>query len=77
MRLSSGRRGRRIGTPKQTLYASVQTTKKTVRATGTAAALSDSVEIRRLKAELRRVAEERDVLKSPPHPLPRGKGEVL
>jgi len=53
----------RIGIPKHTLYGWVQAAKKTVRAPGTIAVLSDSAEIRRLKAELRRVTEERDILK--------------
>lgn len=33
-------------------------------------------EIRRLKAELKRVTEERDILKKPPHTLPRSPGKV-
>lgn len=53
----------RIGIPKHTLYGWAQAAKKTTRAPGATAALSDSAEIRRLKAELRRVTEERDILK--------------
>lgn len=55
----------RIGVPKHTLYGWVQVARKAGRATssGTAAAASDSAEVRRLKAELRRVTEERDILK--------------
>lgn len=55
----------RIGLPKHTLYGWVQDAKKRsqVAGEGSAAALSDSAEIRRLKAELRRVTEERDILK--------------
>ncbi|QSQ40437.1 IS3 family transposase [Xanthomonas translucens pv. translucens] len=61
----------RIGIPKHTLYGWVQAAKKTVPAPGAPAAPSDSAEIRRLKAELRRVTEERDILKKPPRTLPR------
>lgn len=53
----------RIGIPKHTLYGWVQAAKKTVPGAGAAVAPSDSAEIRRLKAELRRVTEERDILK--------------
>jgi transposase len=53
----------RIGIPKHTLYGWVQATKKTMPAAGATVAPSDSAEIRRLKAELRRVTEERDILK--------------
>lgn len=53
----------RIGIPKHTLYGWVQTARKTAPALGAAATPSDSAEIRRLKAELRRVTEERDILK--------------
>ena len=53
----------RIGIPKHTLYGWVQAAKKTVPAPGATVAPSDSAEIRRLKAELRRVTEERDILK--------------
>lgn len=35
-----------------------------------------NAEVRRLKAELRRVTEERDILKKPPRTLPRGKSKV-
>ena len=38
--------------------------------------LDQNAEIRRLKAELRRVTEERDIPKKPQRTLPRGKGEV-
>lgn len=54
----------RIGIPKHTLYGWVQAAKKTVPAPGATVAPSDSAEIRRLKAELRRVTEERDILKN-------------
>ncbi|WP_411834961.1 IS3 family transposase [Pseudoxanthomonas mexicana] len=53
----------RIGIPKHTLYGWVQAAKKTVPAPGATVAPSDSAEIRRLKAELRRVTEERDIPK--------------
>ena len=53
----------RIGIPKHTLYGWVQAAKKTMPAAGATVAPSDSAEIRRLKAELRRVTEERDILK--------------
>lgn len=53
----------RIGIPKHTLYAWVQAARKTAPTPGATAAPSDSAEIRRLKAELRRVTEERDILK--------------
>ena len=54
----------RLGLPKHTLYDWVQKAKKTAKAeTAPAAEKSDSAEIRRLKAELRRVTEERDILK--------------
>ncbi|MCR6687027.1 IS3 family transposase [Pseudoxanthomonas sp.] len=53
----------RIGIPKHTLYGWVQTAKKTMPAAGATVAPSESAEIRRLKAELRRVTEERDILK--------------
>ena len=51
----------RIGIPKHTLYDWVQKAKKA--ASGPALAATDSAEVRRLKAELRRVTEERDILK--------------
>ena len=41
----------------------VQVARKMAPASGASAAPSDSAEIRRLKAELRRVTEERDILK--------------
>src|SRR5690606_38048215 len=54
----------RARTPKQTLYGWVQKAKKAGRpAAGSAPAGTDSAEMRRLKAELRRVTEERDILK--------------
>lgn len=40
------------------------------------AEVDQSAEVRRLKAELRRVTEERDILKRPPRTLPRDKGKV-
>ena len=46
----------RLGLPKHTLYDWVQKARK-------AAAPSESAEVRRLKAELKRVTEERDILK--------------
>ena len=53
----------RIGLPKHTLYDWVQKTKAGRPAAGSAPAETDSAEVRRLKAELRRVTEERDILK--------------
>lgn len=54
----------RIGLPKHTLYDWVQRAKKAAKAESAAPSeKSDSAEIRRLKAELRRVTEERDILK--------------
>ncbi len=54
----------RIGIPKHTLYDWVQKAKKAGKAAaGSALVGTDSAEIRRLKAELRRVTEERDILK--------------
>ena len=54
----------RIGLPKHSLYDWVQKAKKTAKAeTAPVVEKSDSAEIRRLKAELRRVTEERDILK--------------
>ena len=52
----------RIGLPKHTLYDWVQKTKAGRPAAGSAPAETDSAEVRRLKAELRRVTEERDIL---------------
>ncbi|KRG43319.1 transposase [Stenotrophomonas panacihumi] len=52
----------RIGIPKHTLYGWVQAAKKAAPAASPAVA-SDSAEVRRLKAELKRVTEERDILK--------------
>ena len=53
----------RIGIPKHTLYGWVQAAKKAMPAAGATVVPSESAEIRRLKAELRRVTEERDILK--------------
>lgn len=55
----------RIGLPKHTLYGWVQSAKKAARfaSDAPAATASDSAEVRRLKAELKRVTEERDILK--------------
>ena len=68
----------RIGLPKHALYGWVQSAKKAARSASDApaATASDSAEVRRLKAELKRVTEERDILKKPPRTLPRGEGEV-
>lgn len=54
----------RIGIPKHTLYDWVQKAKKAgTPAAGSAPVGTDSAEMRRLKAELRRVTEERDIPK--------------
>lgn len=54
----------RIGIPKHTLYGWVQKAKKSdMPAAASAPAGTDSAEMRRLKTELRRVTEERDILK--------------
>jgi len=54
----------RIGIPKHTLYVWVQKARKAgAPVAGQGLAGTDSVEVRRLKAELRRVTEERDILK--------------
>jgi transposase len=55
----------RIGIPRHTLYGWVQSARKAAGSTAgkTAAPASDSAEVRRLKAELKRVTEERDILK--------------
>ena len=54
----------RIGIPKHTLYDWVQKAKKAGQQAGGATTPgNDSAEVRRLKAELRRVTEERDILK--------------
>ncbi len=54
----------RIGVPKHTLYDWVQKARKAEQASSVSpASKSDSAEVRRLKAELRRVTEERDILK--------------
>lgn len=55
----------RIGVPKHTLYEWVHRARKAALA-GNAAVVKDkseSAEVRRLKAELKRVTEERDILK--------------
>ena len=55
----------RLGIPKHTLYGWVQSARQATGSTAgkTAASASDSAEVRRLKAELKRVTEERDILK--------------
>ena len=55
----------RIGVPKHTLYGWVQAARKVGRPSGgaVAAGASESAEVRRLKAEVRRLTEERDILK--------------
>jgi transposase len=54
----------RIGLPKHTLYDWVQRAKKAaLTEVPRTAEKTESAEIRRLKAELRRVTEERDILK--------------
>lgn len=53
----------RIGIPKHTLYEWVHKARKAAPAASDASARSDSAEVRRLKAELKRVTEERDILK--------------
>ena len=53
----------RIGIPKHTLYGWVQAAKKAACPASPTVAANDSAEVRRLKAELRRVTEERDILK--------------
>ena len=55
----------RIGVPKHTLYGWVQAARKVGRPSGgaVAAGASESAEVRRLKAEVRRLTEERDSLK--------------
>lgn len=55
----------RIGVPKHTLYSWVQAAriKGQAPAVGADAGNRDSAEVRRLKAELKRVTEERDILK--------------
>jgi transposase len=54
----------RLGLAKHTLYDWVQKARKAAaQSAGQGAAPSESAEIRRLKAELRRVTEERDILK--------------
>ena len=53
----------RIGIPKHTLYEWVHKARKASPGAGGPSEKSDSAEIRRLKAELKRVTEERDILK--------------
>jgi transposase len=53
----------RIGVPRHTLYGWVQGARKAARTSPLALPAGDSAEIRRLKAELKRVTEERDILK--------------
>ena len=53
----------RIGVTKHTLYGWVQSARKAARTSPAALPAGDSAEIRRLKAELKRVTEERDILK--------------
>ena len=53
----------RIGIPKHTLYEWVHKARKAALAAGGQSEKNDSAEIRRLKAELKRVTEERDILK--------------
>lgn len=55
----------RIGLPKHTLYGWVQNARKANGAVspGAAVASSDTAEVRRLKAEVKRLTEERDILK--------------
>lgn len=54
----------RIGIPRHTLYGWVQNARKTAGSpAGAVVTTSDSAEVRRLKAELKRVTEERDILK--------------
>jgi transposase len=53
----------RIGIPKHTLYEWVHKARKAAPAAGGSSEKNDSAEIRRLKAELKRVTEERDILK--------------
>lgn len=49
---------------KHTRFGRVQAAKKMAPAAAAAAALTDSAEIRRLKAELKRATEERDIVKT-------------
>lgn len=53
----------RIGIPKHTLYEWVHKARKAAPAPGGSSEKSDAAEVRRLKAELKRVTEERDILK--------------
>ena len=53
----------RIGLPKHTLYEWVHKARKAAASPGGASERTDAAEVRRLKAELKRVTEERDILK--------------
>ena len=53
----------RIGIPKHTLYEWVHKARKAAPAASDASVRNDSAEVRRLKAELKRVTEERNILK--------------
>jgi transposase len=54
----------RLGLPKHTLYDWVQKARKAAaQPVGQTPAVSESAELRRLRAELKRVTEERDILK--------------
>ena len=68
----------RLGVNKHSLYEWVQRTQRlgTEAPTDAETTRRESAEVRRLKAELKRVTEERDILKRPRRTLPRGKGEV-
>lgn len=64
----------RLGVSVHSLYEWVRVHRKAPRDQQADAALA--TENRRLQAELRRITEERDILKKPRRTLPRGKGEV-
>ena len=53
----------RIGIPKHTLYEWVHKARKASPSAGGVVDRGDAAEVRRLKAELKRVTEERDILK--------------
>lgn len=53
----------RIGIPKHTLYEWVHKARKVPAVLDSGAGRGDAAEVRRLKAELKRVTEERDILK--------------
>lgn len=53
----------RIGIPKHTLYEWVHKARKASPSSGGVVDKGDAAELRRLKAELKRVTEERDILK--------------